>query len=619
MSSPALLIRLASQNLADGDAEAALVCLEQALAREPTAAQRAEVGALAQQLIEADGPWAEKARWVAARAHGSEVGATPRRAEPGFPSPTSGSQTLDAIHALLSSQGGGAEPALPAADVIARLLGADLDLTTTANLALEFVAQATAAARAHLLLAGETQAAYGLGEGAPRPPETSRGVIDEVLRSRRAVRVDDALADPRFGERESVRELGLGAVLCVPVLADDDLVGAIYLEAAQGRTFRASDQSLVETLAGLVGPTLRAGRRYQAQGQALERARRSASRARRRALRSEGGPVLVGRSPALRALQASIDRYAPGRHPVLIQGESGSGKELVARALHAGSDRAERPFEAENMAALAPSLVEATLYGHEKGAFTGADEARPGLFRLAHGGTLLLDEIGDLDLAVQAKLLRVLEEGEVRPVGGSQVETVDVRILAATHRDLLAEVRAGRFREDLYYRLSVIKLAVPPLRDRPEDIPALLEHFLTEHAAEQNLSLPQLPMELLQRLRAYGWPGNVRQLKNYAVRLLLAGPLAPLPEGPKRTTPAQGERLAVEVALDGDEPYPLREARKVFDKAFLELVLARGERLGEVAAGLGIHRSYLSQLMKAHGLQRRRGAPGGPEGQGQRS
>ncbi|MBL4846036.1 MAG: sigma-54-dependent Fis family transcriptional regulator [Planctomycetes bacterium] len=397
----------------------------------------------------------------------------------------------------------------------------------------------------------------------------------------------------------------------MPIVAEENLVGAIYLEAGPGGRFSAVDQALGEILAGLVAPSLQAGRRFQAQGEALERAQRSARRDRREAIRREGGPSIIGRSAALETLQASIDRFAPGRHPILIEGESGVGKELVARALHARSDRAEGPFEAQNMSALTPSLAEAELFGHEKGAFTGADQARPGLFRLAHGGTLLLDEIGELEPELQAKILRVLQEGEVRPLGGNVVVEVDVRILAATHRDLLAEVRAGRFREDLYYRLSVIKLRVPPLRERREDIPLLLEHFLTDQAAELELPLPEISPELLARLDGYAWPGNVRQLQSYAIRLLLAGPLEASFEDTGGGGSAEEERLSVEVALEGDEPYTLRDARKVFDKGFLEIVLSRGEPLGEVAKALGIHRSYLSQLTKKYGISKRPG-PEGP-------
>lgn len=603
MNDAGFMIRLAEQNLANGDHDAGLTCLEQALAHEPSPQERSVVSALAQEVIDAGGSGVEKARWVAARAQGLKVGGSPKR--PAVAPVAQGSQTLDAVQTLLNSQEGRPALSLSAADVITRLLTAELDVGRTATLALEFVAEATAASRAHLILAESSQTSYGLGEGPARPPETSRGVLEEVQRTRRTVRVDDATTDGRFAERESVREQSLGAVLCVPIVAEADLVGAIYLEAPGGRRFSAADQLLGETLAGLIGPSLRAGCRFKAQGEAVERAERRASRDRREAIRREGGPVIIGDGPRLKALQVSIDRYALGNHPVLIEGESGTGKELVARALHARSDRADGPFEAQNMGALTPSLAEAQLFGHEQGAFTGADQARPGLFRLAHGGTLLLDEIGELELPLQAKLLRVLQEGEVRPLGGNVVAKVDVRIVAATHRDLLADVRAGRFREDLYYRLSVLKLPVPALRDRVEDIPVLLEHFLTEQAAELNLSIPQIPDDLMARLVVYGWPGNVRQLQGYVTRLLLTGPLGAWPDGPQVARASGESRLSVEVALEGGDPYPLREARKVFDAAFLRIVLSRGDRVGEVATALGIHRSYLAQLMKNYGISKR--------------
>ncbi|KAA3649659.1 MAG: sigma-54-dependent Fis family transcriptional regulator [Proteobacteria bacterium] len=238
---------------------------------------------------------------------------------------------------------------------------------------------------------------------------------------------------------------------------------------------------------------------------------------------SGGAEGLVGPSQALRQVWSLIKRVAPTPSTVLIQGESGVGKELAARALHQLSARAERPFVPVNCAAVSAELIESELFGHVKGAFTGASESRSGLFTYANGGTLFLDEIGELPLALQTKLLRALEEQRVRPVGSTKEIPVDVRVVAATNRDLRQEAAAGRFRQDLFYRLEVLTVTIPPLRQRTDDIVPLAEHFNRQLAAR--LGLPPLPMtsEVAGRLVGYAWPGNVRELRNFIERALILG------------------------------------------------------------------------------------------------
>ncbi len=218
---------------------------------------------------------------------------------------------------------------------------------------------------------------------------------------------------------------------------------------------------------------------------------------------------------------ALVDRVAPTDVPVLVTGESGTGKELVARRIHARSARAAGPFVAVNAAALPESLAESELFGHERGAFTGADRARAGRFEEAHGGTLFLDEIGELAPALQAKLLRVLEDGRVRRLGSEKDVTVDVRLIAATNRDLAREVETGGFRRDLYFRLAVVPIALPPLRERPGDVPLLARHFVSRLAARHRLPEPELTPEALDVLGAQGWPGNVRELRNALERAVV--------------------------------------------------------------------------------------------------
>ena len=267
----------------------------------------------------------------------------------------------------------------------------------------------------------------------------------------------------------------------------------------------------------------------------------------RRELAGLSGEVdgVVGRSPAMQQLCALLKRVAPTPATVLILGESGVGKEVAARALHQMSPRAERPFVPVNCAAVTPELIESELFGHVKGAFTGATDNRHGLFYYANGGTLFLDELGELPLPLQTKLLRVLEEKRIRPVGSAKEVPVDVRVVAATNRDLRTEVAAGRFRQDLYYRLEVMTLTIPPLRERPEDVPPLVAHFNTQLA--QRLGLPPLALgdEALRRLAAYAWPGNVRELRNLIERSLILGHL---PLGPDSAEPAAGEELPVSLA-----------------------------------------------------------------------
>jgi two-component system response regulator HydG len=303
---------------------------------------------------------------------------------------------------------------------------------------------------------------------------------------------------------------------------------------------------------------------------------------------------LVFVSPAMSRLAGLVARVAPRDVTVLLTGESGTGKERIAEALVRGSRRAEKPYVRFNCASLTEELAEAELFGHAKGAFTGAVRARPGLFREADGGTLLLDEVGELGPAVQARLLRVLQEGEVRPVGEERPVKVDVRLLAATHRDLAAEVKAGRFREDLYYRLKVVHLQVPPLRERPEDIPVLARHFLARAAKGFGVPGARLTPEALERLTAYRWPGNVRELENAiesAVALSIDGAIdaSLLPGG--------------EAAPAVDVGAGLKEKVEAYERGLVVAAMdaARGN-VSEAARQLRIGRATLHDKLKKYGL-----------------
>ena len=318
------------------------------------------------------------------------------------------------------------------------------------------------------------------------------------------------------------------------------------------------------------------------------------------------GKRIVGTSAPMRRLLEAVARIADKDVTVLVRGETGTGKELVGSLLHAESRRARKPLVRFNCAAIPGELAEAELFGHARGAFTGANNARRGFFAEADGGTLILDEVGELALGVQAKLLRAIQEGEIQPVGSGRVERVDVRLVASTNRDLAAEARVGRFREDLYYRLAVIELVVPPLRERPGDIPALAEEFARRFGDKFGLPNVRLSPALLDRLAADPWPGNVRQLENAVARLVALssgaeiGPEALSPGASPETSPPSVEGAAEEHAVDG---LSLREQVEAFERGLIARALATAQNnQSEAARRLGTSRVTLIDKIKKYHL-----------------
>ena len=326
---------------------------------------------------------------------------------------------------------------------------------------------------------------------------------------------------------------------------------------------------------------------------------------------------LHGTSPAARELEATIGRVAPTDATVLILGENGSGKEIVARAVHAASARRQRPLVTVNCAALPETLFESELFGHARGAFTGAVEARRGRFQSADGGTLFLDEIGEVPPALQPKLLRVLETGEVERIGGRGPERIDVRLLAATNRDLETEVRAGRFRQDLYYRLLVVPIRVPPLRDRLEDVPALAVHFIETACRRNHVRPRRLSAEAIDRLQRHTWPGNVRELRNAMERVAILAPgevigsealefLVPVAEGegtgPRGAAAADtgGRRSGPKGSPAGADAPDLAAAMQSHEREIIVKTLERHHwRMTKAAKELGLERSHLYKKLKA--------------------
>jgi DNA-binding NtrC family response regulator len=311
--------------------------------------------------------------------------------------------------------------------------------------------------------------------------------------------------------------------------------------------------------------------------------------------RARGLGEVVGESPLMRQLLQMIERVAASDATVLIVGESGTGKELLARTIHRIGPRAEGPFVAFDCSALAPSLIEAELFGHEKGAFTGAMRARRGLFREASGGTIFLDEIGDIDASVQNKLLRVLQEREIKPVGGDRPVQIDVRVVAATNKDLKALVGRGAFREDLYWRLAVVPIQVPPLRERKEDIPPLARHFVGKYASAFGAHARDLSATALQKLELYDWPGNVRELENVIERSVVLCPQTVL--GP------QDIQLGHAVCIEEGDHFQARKAKVVaqFERAYLHDFLREHHgNISRAATAAGKNRRAFWALMRKH-------------------
>ena len=418
-----------------------------------------------------------------------------------------------------------------------------------------------------------------------------KGVVGDVIRTKRPARVD-----ARFGQEQIARDVDkqLGyqtqTLLCVPLTsAKGELIGAFEVLNKKEGDFTDEDEATLTELADHAATALE---------NTQERQRLLQSR-RQLADEAAAGVRLVGDSAAVEALRSTTRRVASTDLAVLILGENGTGKEVVARTVHYLSPRRDQPFIAVNCAALTETLLESELFGHEKGAFTDAHEARPGKFELANGGTLFLDEIGDLSLGGQAKLLRVLEEKVVVRVGGSKTIHTDARVIAATNQNLAEMVRTKRFRQDLYFRLNVVSLQLPPLRDRIDDVVLLAEYFLSDFAKRARRKTPEISAGAKKRLESHTWPGNIRELRNAMERL------AYLTTGDR----IEPEDLTFMLTSTGDAPtavpdnLPLAEATDEFQKAYIQKVIERARgNMSDAAERLGLHRSNLYRKMRQLGM-----------------
>jgi len=500
-------------------------------------------------------------------------------------------------------------------------VSANLDLPSLVAQILDVAIDAAHAQRGILFLSGGTDELIPMvmrsidGHEIDQLERISRTVLAESMRGR-AVVTADARSDPRFGEAASVRIHEIRAVACLPMMLRERPVGVLYLDAPGERApFPSYTEEFLRGLASLAAVALENARLH---GEAmLESAR----------LRKQVGTLdKFGRlrtvSRPLISLLQKAAMVARSDQPVMILGESGTGKELLAHAIHDAGPRALRPFVAVNCAAVPRDLLESVFFGHEKGAFTGATCRRLGYFREAHTGTLFLDEIGDLAPELQVKLLRVIEDGVVRPLGGEEETRVDVRLIAATSRNLVGAMCDGRFREELYYRLSVFDLPLPPLRERPEDIPVLVEHFLQKHGGirppEKRI---RFSPEAIAFLQALPWRGNVRALEILVRRALAfchgtidaeqARLLSPeLPTAPPADpVPALAGMFAAERAIAGGKPAALHETVEKSEREVIieALRLAKGNR-SQAAHLLKMHRNSFRRRMEKYGIE----SPEGP-------
>ncbi len=426
--------------------------------------------------------------------------------------------------------------------------------------------------------------------GATRPVTLSRSIVWDAIRARAAMLVSGHERPRRFAESDSLISSGARSVICAPMQLPDRTIGAIYLDSPNPNAFDDGHLQLATTAASIMSGALAYA--YQVEWLEQQKTLLEAD------LDAEHN--MVGDSARLLAVHRFVKKVAPADSTVLLMGESGTGKELVARAIHQRGARASGPFIAINCAVLSETLLESELFGHERGAFTGALVQKKGKLELAERGTLFLDEIGELGLAVQAKLLRVLQEREFERVGGTRPLKADVRVIAATNRNLHEASKAGGFRSDLYYRLNVLTVVLPPLRERVEDIPLLAGHFAAKFARKCKRRVAGLAPDALACMMHYSWPGNIRQLENAIERAVVVGTtdlirLEDLPEDIVEDQAVAPAPAAMRSYHDG-----VREAKK---ELIVQAVRTAGGKYTEAARLLGVHPNYLHMLIRTLDLK----------------
>ncbi|MEM1210314.1 MAG: sigma 54-interacting transcriptional regulator [Planctomycetota bacterium] len=432
----------------------------------------------------------------------------------------------------------------------------------------------------------------------------SEGIAGQVVRTGRAVRVDDVSSNRNFFPDVDERtKLKTRSLMAAPLVHRDEAFGVVeVINPIDQPRFTDRDLELFRVFASLTAAAA-------ANAQTIDRL----TRANRTLTQSAAPPRVIGESRAMRDVLGLCRKVAGTQTGVLLSGASGTGKEVAARAIHALSPRRDEPFVAVNCAAFSESLLESELFGHEKGAFTGASEQRAGVFEVADGGTLFLDEIGELPSGSQAKLLRVLQERRFMRVGGSRELSCDVRIIAATNRDLEAEAALGRFREDLYYRLSVFPIAMPPLAERREDIRPLAEHFLEQVRAETGLAVQGFGEAAVARLETYAWPGNIRELRNVVERAVLVcngviepNDLALRPDRSSLSEPAAAPQpMPSDVARPDGGAVGAEESAEDAERRLVENALSACRwNVSATARELGVTRDVLRYRIRKFGLRK---------------
>ncbi|TWT98120.1 Transcriptional regulatory protein ZraR [Botrimarina colliarenosi] len=435
-------------------------------------------------------------------------------------------------------------------------------------------------------------------------------LANTVLREGQGVLARNIMDDSQLGARDSSGDILATSVLCAPIRHESALLGLVHLYSTDaGQMLDPDDLEFTIAVADTVAVALQNLARRDALAENLDKIKYENTQLRERlGVESE----IVGRSEALERVTQEIARAAPSRATVLIRGESGVGKELVARAVHFSSPRRKGPFVCLNCAALSESLLESELFGHEKGAFTGATDRKVGKFEAAHGGTLMLDEIGEMSPSIQAKFLRVLEGHPFERVGGNKAITVDVRVIAATNRDLEQQVAEGAFRRDLYFRLHVLEIVVPPLRKRTEDIPVLAEFFLERYNTETGRRLTGYTTRAMEAMLSYRWPGNVREMKNVVERavVLTRGDIIDVDDLVLSTLKTSGDTEAEmpQGKAGAYEPIPLEEVER---RHILATLKSTGWNKSRSANILGIERSTLDRKIRRYELKRTKPAASG--------
>jgi Nif-specific regulatory protein len=425
--------------------------------------------------------------------------------------------------------------------------------------------------------------------GQPQLVRVSRTIARQVMKENVAILGVDVAASGALRDVESLVASDVRSLVCVPLTVFERVIGCIYLDNTSATSrFQEEHLQLMAAIAGISAVALDNARRLQWLEQENQRLTTE--------VRQEQS--LVGESARMKEIFQFLARVAPAESTVLIEGESGTGKELAARALHRNSRRAEKPFVAINCAAIPETLLESDLFGHERGAFTGAAVLKKGRLEVADGGVVFLDEIGELAPALQVKLLRVLQEREFERVGGTHSIKVDIRLIAATNRDLDEAVRKGEFRQDLYYRLAVVKLTMPALREHRDDIPMLTRHFVQKYAKRSKVKPKPVSREAMAALVNYEWPGNVRELENAVERALVMGSsdavlLEDLPESLlEQESPAEMH--------EGKYHASMKELKK---QLIVDAVEQTRGNYVEAAGILGVHPNYLHRLVRNLGLK----------------